>query len=197
MPNFKLKIASNKQSGLTLIESLVAITVLLVGVLGPLSIAAQGIGDGIFARNQLAANYLAQEALEIVVNRRYELVRQYQYLPAPEGGVSIFSTDSELNNCLTAGPDDYCAVDAAGGTISICGEDNEYLDCQLVFDAVSGLYQPAAGVSAPNRRSPIFTRKLRLELVGLDQLKATVTVEWLNKDIPRSLTIVTHLFSKG
>lgn len=56
--------------GFTLVEALVAITVLVIGVLGPLTIAARGIADGLYAKNELAAKYLAQEAIEVVANKR-------------------------------------------------------------------------------------------------------------------------------
>lgn len=61
---------NDMKKGFTLIETLVAITILIVGVLGPLTIAVRGISDGFFARNQIAANYLAQEAVEVIFNKR-------------------------------------------------------------------------------------------------------------------------------
>ncbi len=197
----KLHNLENKQSGLTLVETLVAITVLLVGVLGPLSIAAQGIGDGIFARNQLAANYLAQEALEVVVNKRYEIARQCQYSSAPECTDDFFNLDSDIAGCLSLGPNDYCAVDPLIPALlssPSCEEDNDYAACRLVFDTGDGVYRPVADLSAEeNRLGPVFTRKLRLELVSSNELRAIVTVDWFNKDVPRSLTLITHLFSQG
>ena len=47
--------------GFTLIEALVAITILLLGVLGPLSAATRGITDGLVAKNKIVALGLAQE----------------------------------------------------------------------------------------------------------------------------------------
>src|SRR3989344_6317076 len=52
--------------GFTIIESLVAITILIIGVLGPMTAATRGITDGYYAQNQLIATHLAQEGLELL-----------------------------------------------------------------------------------------------------------------------------------
>ena len=125
--------SQNLQSGFTLVEALVAITILIVGVIGPLSLAAQGIGDGIFARNQVAANYLAQEALEIVINKRYALARKAQYLP-PTSPATIFS-NLEIQNCIsatTAG--NFCSVNATDATIQPDCPASDETNCRLVFN---------------------------------------------------------------
>lgn len=56
--NFKYK------KGFTLIETLVAITVLMIAIAGPLTIANKAFTSSIDARNQLIAMNLAQQALE-------------------------------------------------------------------------------------------------------------------------------------
>lgn len=53
-----------------MIEMLVAVTILLIGVLGPLNMAVRGISDGLFVKNQITANYLAQEGLDELINLR-------------------------------------------------------------------------------------------------------------------------------
>ncbi|MBI2099827.1 MAG: prepilin-type N-terminal cleavage/methylation domain-containing protein [Candidatus Vogelbacteria bacterium] len=57
-------------SGFTLLETLVAITILIIGVLGPLTLAVNGIVDGLYAKNQITANFLAVEGMEKIVNLR-------------------------------------------------------------------------------------------------------------------------------
>src|SRR3989344_7135507 len=90
--------------GFTLIEALAAITVLIIGILGPLTLAARGISDGLFAKNQITANYLAQEALELVVNRRdSNLVNHWLGAEWFEG------METCLNEFGTSG--EFCKVD--------------------------------------------------------------------------------------
>lgn len=56
--------------GFTLIESLVAVTILITAILGPMSIASSGIAAATYARDQATAFFLAQEGLEYVRNVR-------------------------------------------------------------------------------------------------------------------------------
>jgi prepilin-type N-terminal cleavage/methylation domain-containing protein len=53
-------------SGMTLIETLVAITILTVAVAAPMSLTVQSLSASFFARDQVVAFNLAQEAIESV-----------------------------------------------------------------------------------------------------------------------------------
>jgi prepilin-type N-terminal cleavage/methylation domain-containing protein len=54
----------------TLIETLVAITVLVVAVSTPVSLAAQSLFAAFYAKDQTTAFYLAQEGVEMIKNTR-------------------------------------------------------------------------------------------------------------------------------
>jgi prepilin-type N-terminal cleavage/methylation domain-containing protein len=60
----------NLQSGFTIIESLVAIAILVVAVIGSMSAVQSGISSYIYSKDQVVAFYLAQEAFEQVRNIR-------------------------------------------------------------------------------------------------------------------------------
>jgi prepilin-type N-terminal cleavage/methylation domain-containing protein len=53
-----------RQSGYSLVEVLIAVSVLLISMVGPMTIASQGIKSGNFALEQNAAFFLAQEGIE-------------------------------------------------------------------------------------------------------------------------------------
>lgn len=54
--------------GFTMIETFVAITILLISVVGPLSLVAKFYADNTYARNQIAASFFAQDEIEAVNN---------------------------------------------------------------------------------------------------------------------------------
>lgn len=60
----------NIQSGFTLLEALVAISILMVAVVAPITIAQKGLSSASYTKNQMIASYLAQDAMEYIKNRR-------------------------------------------------------------------------------------------------------------------------------
>lgn len=70
-----MKFTKNKKNnthkkGFTIIETLVAIFILLISTTGPLAFAQNGLRASFLARDQIVAFYLAQEALETLKNLR-------------------------------------------------------------------------------------------------------------------------------
>ncbi|MEK7156326.1 MAG: prepilin-type N-terminal cleavage/methylation domain-containing protein, partial [Patescibacteria group bacterium] len=64
---FVLKTQNSKlktTAGFTLVETLVAVMLLSVAVVAPMSLAARSLGSAYYARDQITAFYLAQEAIE-------------------------------------------------------------------------------------------------------------------------------------
>lgn len=59
-------IKHNKQKGFTLLETLMAISIISITITGPLAIAAHATKLISVAKNQLVATFLAQEAIEMV-----------------------------------------------------------------------------------------------------------------------------------
>ena len=58
------------QSGFSLVETIVAIAILLLALVGPLTIATKGIQAGEYSKEQTIALYLAQEGIEAFVAAR-------------------------------------------------------------------------------------------------------------------------------
>lgn len=67
-------VTSRKQSqgAYSLVEVLVAISILLLALVGPMTIAAKGLQASYYAREQAQATFLAQEGIEMIVAIRNE-----------------------------------------------------------------------------------------------------------------------------
>lgn len=59
-----------KGGGFTLVETLIALSIFTVSILGLMSILATGISNTGYAKRKVAAEYLAQEGIEYVRNLR-------------------------------------------------------------------------------------------------------------------------------
>ncbi|HMO77930.1 MAG TPA: type II secretion system protein [Candidatus Paceibacterota bacterium] len=63
-----------KESGFSLVETLVAISILLIVIVGPMTISMQSAKSASFASEQVQAFFLAQEGLELAQKARDELL---------------------------------------------------------------------------------------------------------------------------
>ena len=87
----------------TLIEALVAIAILLIAVVEPLSLTANSVKNANFAKDQITSFYLAQEGIEFVRNKRDTNVLN---------GLTGTNWLSGLENCLhDNGPDNEPLTD--------------------------------------------------------------------------------------
>ena len=70
LPRLWLKQKNKLSNGFTLVETLVAISIFTMSILGLMSVLASGISNINYATNKMAASYLAQEGIEYVRNIR-------------------------------------------------------------------------------------------------------------------------------
>lgn len=84
-----------RAQGFTLVETLVAITVLLLVIVGPISAAQKGIQRAYYANEQLSAVFIAQQTIESV-----RQLRDDQALVVWQGGgdTSDWSADTECKS---------------------------------------------------------------------------------------------------
>lgn len=158
--------------GFTLIETLVAISVLLVSLAGPLSIAAQALRSAYSARDQVTAFYLAQEAIEYVRSYRDE-----NYLAPPP-----VNWLKGINTCLGAS----CTVDFRNFTHQVCDSGG----CSPLLIGSDGLYNTKSGDLS------MFTRTLTLSAVpgNPDEVLVDVTVTWTSAGLNRTFNLTEHIF---
>lgn len=100
------------QSGYSLVEVLVAVSVLLLAIVGPLTIASKGLQNASTAKQQTTAFFLAQEGLEAVAKLRDEGA-----LEVYDGSASdVWSTMEAINTGGACTSDEPCGVDIESDT---------------------------------------------------------------------------------
>ncbi len=172
--------------GFTLIEGLVAISILSVSVTAPLLIAQKGVSSAMYARDQVTAFYLAQEAVEYIRN-----IRDTNRIT---GAPSWLDT---LTPCMSTGAGEKCTIDArysdpftSPGAILSCPSGN----CPtLLFDPAEGIYGYGTGW-----QPTIFTRSISVSnLASPKEAEIAVTISWTTKlFLPvRTFTIREHIFN--
>lgn len=171
----------NKQ-GFTLVETLVAVTILIIGVLGPLAMAARGISDGRFAQNQLTANMLAQEAMETIINYR---------------NGNVLDGNPAFQDISAAGPVSSISINGADDTVNLNGcapevevdDDGEGDGCILVYDEDAGYYKNDTSGDGQ------FARRIVTTPLSPRELKVAVKITWKNQDVPKRLDVVEYLYA--
>ncbi len=164
IPYFK-RIRTN---GFTLIETLVAVSLLVIAIVAPMSLVAQSLTTAYYARDQVAAYSLAQEGIEAV-----RAVR--------DGNILANATTGSSNDLLLNIPiNQNFTVDAriAGGTgLVSCGIN----PCQLLqVDPAGSLYGYQSGWADTKFRRTVYANYKGPNALnsGHDEIRVTVTVTW-------------------
>lgn len=159
----------SQKAGFTLVETLVALSVLIFAVTGPLTLASFAIRSSGYSQNQIIAFYLAQEALEYVKNKR------------DNNALSGANWLSGMTSCRSA---NGCAVDAQNDDIEVCPS-----QCpKIKYDSATGFY------NQQNGSDTIFSRKVKLDKISNYEEKVTITLSWQERLIPRSFSIEENIF---
>jgi prepilin-type N-terminal cleavage/methylation domain-containing protein len=158
-------IKSRTQKGFTIIETLVAITILMIAIAGPLTIANQALHAANDARNQMIASNLAQETIEEVRNAKDNGESSGVPLNTilPYTGIGPYGAEADPSS----------AGDYQIGLCSNLGAGNS--TCKLYLNSTTGYtYDPNRGDATPFSRS--FT--LTTATANSAEYVLTVTVSW-------------------
>jgi prepilin-type N-terminal cleavage/methylation domain-containing protein len=176
------------QSGYSLVEVLVAISILLLATVGPMTIAARSLQYAEFSSQQNTAYFLAQEGIEAVFKVR------------ADAGIAALSSDpagdpwtwlgSVLGDCDDA---NGCGIDWQDETdfvqISNCGSNGESCPIRYADSMSRARYNHSSGDLTP------YTRTMYLEDEGSGQIRVRSVVRWdmHPSGEPRTVVLETYL----
>jgi prepilin-type N-terminal cleavage/methylation domain-containing protein len=168
---YSYQLSATGHRGFTLIETLVAISVLLLSLAGPLTLAAQALSSAYYARDQITAFYLAQEAVEYVRAKRDQ-----NYLASP-----IQPWLNGLDDCVGA----LCNVDFPNFTHTVCTP-----ACpELLYNNTTGIYNTLTGSASG------FRRELTIIPITADEVSLRVRVYWQSGTLSRTFEIRENIFN--
>jgi hypothetical protein len=166
----------------TLVETLVAIAILMISISGPLAVANKALTASLYAKDQSTASFLAQEEMEIIKYTKDNSVA--------EGSGSLFG----LWNGLISG-------------LSSTGSVSGHLDLEMVISTNlpdmahplkdSGhLYKDSNGYNHDGNGIPtIFYRYFYLTKIADNEYQATVVVTWYEGTVQNAVTMQSELLN--
>ena len=125
-----VKNCSHIQEGFTLVEALIAISILMIAMASPMTMAQKSLTSSMFARDQMIASFLAQDAIEGVKN-----IRDQDALNAVSGNTNWLSN---LDDCICISD---CDFDNVGTAVKSCD-----IDTTLIGGSTSFIKSFSSGI---------------------------------------------------
>jgi prepilin-type N-terminal cleavage/methylation domain-containing protein len=190
-------------TGFSLVETLVAIAILLIVIVGPMSIATSAANSTSFANQQVMAYFLAQEGLELVQKGRDDFLLARFEAGGVEGtniAWDAFTDDGgQFADCLTANnPSRACGLeigDGADGNVVVTNCVNA-INCQLYLTSdTSKRSRYTHDITADITD---YTRIITIEEISSNKdVLVTSVVSWRtgNQIAVQSTTATTYLYN--
>lgn len=200
-------------TGFTLLETLVAIAVLLAALIGPVALIGHALSSASFSKNNVIAHNLAQEGMEL-----FRAIRENNILCASLGGTMEWNDDPDLGG----GPPklrDYYEIDVLNTITLSCGSDSIntprptnrngpncvtdptslLLDPDGVYNYTSGsptIFSRCMEVCSPPSVPPCsVAADLDIPLIPADhQMEIISTVSWQEKGALKSIILRDRLY---
>jgi len=183
----------NSQKGFTLMETLVAIFILMLSITGPMVFAQNGLRAAFLSRDQITAFFLAQDAIEYIKNVRDGNVIDILKIGTRPVEGWLGDTGDLLNDlCVSTDGTESCSVDTRTGNISSCGsssvigciDDNAvndtYTPLNYYNDSSGESYFTTASVNGTTIKPSLFSREITVKKIphGLNEnIEAEITVK--------------------
>lgn len=183
-----------KEKGFTLVETLVAIAILMVAIAGPLTVANKALTTALGSRNSMIATYLAQEGMETIKNIKDNNISKF--------GTSEFLKNLGGNDCTSDTDNNRCQIpdvwgmrsNSPGSFISVqptlC---NVSYDCQIYADDQNNGYYTYYDADSTTLRKTPFKWYYFLKVLPNGntptEVVVTVVVKWNEGSVPNEIRL--------
>ncbi len=186
----KKKKFTSKNLGFTVVETLVAVSILSISILAGFTAVQNGLKASINAKDQITAFYLIQDVMEFIKNKR-----DNNALASINGGSNAW-----LDGLVTTtggtlpGPCHFttkCIIDSALTTVTSFGGANSAAEV-LRRNSTTGLVGYNSSWPATNFKRVISFQ----EIVGSpNEVTATVWISWTQGNSTRSFQVSENIFN--
>lgn len=185
--------AIHSRRGQTLVEAIVALSILTVGFVGIVALLAKSFQLNRVTADDTQATYLAAEGIEVAKNIiDYDVYLGLSQRTTPSSTVDDWECSFGLNPATHQSADYALEYDTAPTNCSspptITSEPNGN---KLYFNPSTGLYS----YSSFNGQPTDFTRDVYITAVSNDELDVKSTVAWSSGGLGDSITLEDHFYN--
>lgn len=184
------------QYGFSLIETLIAISILMIAITGPLALVQAGLFSANHQRNQVTATYLAQEALEFIKNvRDSNFYKNYGKSDSAANWLTGPDETTPPTSLLTScGGSDGCYVDPhkklSGDAFVLPVVAPVLYLRQTNINAVILYSYDTTGTETSYKRTVKIT-----SVADPDEVKVSVTMDWKDNGLSRTYTVSENIYN--
>lgn len=195
-------ISQKLQSGFSLVETLVAITILLIVIVGPMTITSSSATSTSFASEQVVAFFLAQEGAELAQKARDDIVLQGFVTGANPAPYATFweefsdeTAGGMYEDCFSGNGCSLEISELTDGAIespSACTGTN----CVLYYDSSTSDVRSRYTHTSLGNTVTDFTRTIFFTNVNAREVEVISRVEWFNGsvEVSQQVEVETYLF---
>lgn len=185
---------NHTKNGYSLVEVLVAVSILMLSIVGPITIAAKAMQSAQFVRQQDTAFFLAQEGISLANSLRND-GELAAYTTGEATDPWSWVTNPNLSPCFFA---QGCDIDARDDTLldNVVNCATSANSCTLLYDnskpqTQRAVYQHVSGTATP------YTRVITFTVASGNEVMVKVAVSW-NASLlhdTQTVTLQTSLFN--